>query len=503
MLKPTPTASHNTRAKFAETVAAHRAGKSKGAIDAYRGIVQADPQHADAWNLLGLALYQEGQFGAAEDPIRRAIALKPKVAYYHGNLGLALQAEGRHLDAEECYRSALKLEPDNVEIRNNLGTLLEAMDRLAEAEQCYAETCVRRPASADSLYNLGHVRFQQGNLAGACSVYEQGLKIAPDDAKTHWNLALALLMAGDLERGFAEYEYRWQGSIDAAGCGALPGPHWRGEPIADRRIVIYKEQGIGDTLQFSRYLPAVASRAGQLLFVCDAALERLMRFNFGHLAEILPDTRLVTATEYDVQCPLASLTLALRDAAGKVPLPAAPSYFSAPPSLRRQWRDRLASLPPGRLSVGLVWAGQPKHRIDARRSIALALWQPILDVAGVNFISLQKEPDNASRTIMRMSGVADWMDEMSDFMDTAALVSELDLVIGVDTSVVHLAGALGRPVWLLNRHESEWRWLRGRQDSPWYPTLRIFNQEQRHAWTPTLERVARALSIEAHDDPPV
>ncbi len=478
---------------FAKAVAAHRAGKLPEAMELYGAIVDANPSHADAWNLLGLVQYQDGQFSAAEPNIRRAVELSGDIGYYWGNLGLVLQSLARPAEAERCYRRGLHLEPDNVEIRNNLGTLLEHQERLAEAEQCYLEADARRGGHADCLYNLGHVRFQQGNLAGACASYEQALALAPDDPKLLWNHALALLMAGDLARGFAAYEHRWRGSIDAAAAHTLPGPQWRGEPLHDKRIVIYKEQGIGDTLQFARYLPAVASRARQVLFICDAPLERLMRFTFGHLAEIRPDTVKVKRKEYDVQCPLVSLTLALRNSDGKVPLHADTPYLAVPPSLRRQWRQRLATLPPGP-RVGVVWAGQANNRCDARRSIALEQWLPILSVPGVSFVSLQKNPDAAARTLMQRHKVTDWMDDAADFMDTAALVSELDLVIGVDTSVIHLAGALGRPTWLLNRHESEWRWLRGRQDSPWYPTLTIFNQENRDAWAPTLRRVAEALA---------
>ena len=444
-------------------------GETEAAEECYRAALRHAPGLAAAAANLGALLCRVGRWDEAEEALRRALRLAPDVPAALNSLGTALAARRASAEAEECYRRALALDPAYAEAHNNLGTLLEEEGRFAEAERALAEALRLRPDYAEAASNLGNVLVALGRLGEAERAYRLALRLRPGEASSEYNLGVALLSAGRLGEGWAGYERRW----DRRGAARreLAAPLWNGEEIGGRILLVHAEQGLGDTIQFCRFLPLL--RARHIVFEAPKKLARL-------LAGQRLGARIVASGEpllpFDLHCPLMSLPHRLGTTLETIP--AAVPYLAADPGLVAAWAARLAALPG--LKVGLVWAGNRDFAADARRSIDPALLAPLLGVPGVSFVSLQvgaRAPVTAPAL-----GLADWTGEIEDFADAAGLVAALDLVIGVDTASVHLAGALGKPVWLLNRFDSCWRWLRDRPDSPWYPTLRQFRQASPGDW---------------------
>ncbi|WP_044561068.1 tetratricopeptide repeat protein [Azospirillum sp. B4] len=464
---------------------------------------------------LGIALAKLGRFEAAEAAYRRAIELRPDNADAHSNLGNVLRHHGRWDEADSEYRQALALRPTFAEAHSNLGNVLRQRDDLAGAEAAYRQALALKPAYPEALYNLGHVLLDQGrtadaiahyraalalnpglveahnNLASACKAlgdmdgaiagYQAALAIDPRYAEARYNLGLAWLGLGDYARGWAAYEWRWASPDFRAHHRPFAQKTWRGENAAGATVLLHAEQGLGDTLQFCRYIPLAAARCGRVVVEVPSSLLRLLRASPALTAtgavEII--ARGAPLPAFDLQCPLMTLPLALDTRLETIP--ATVPYLAAP----------AISPAAGRPRVGLVWAGNPTYKPDRRRSLTRPQVEALVTACPmVDFHSLQKDPDAAGGL---PAGVVDRMERVTDFADTAALIQTLDLVVSVDTSVVHLAGALGRPVWLLNRFDSDWRWLRDRDDSPWYPTLRQFRQTRPGDWDEVLARVIAAL----------
>jgi TPR repeat/Glycosyltransferase family 9 (heptosyltransferase) len=329
----------------------------------------------------------------------------------------------------------------------------------------------------------------------AVTAYDHAIAIRPDFAHARFNLGAARLLSGDFARGWEEYEWRWDTEQLVAAKRNFAQPQWRGSnDVAGKTVFIHAEQGLGDTLQFCRYVPGVAARGARVIFEVPKPLLTMMGTLRGAVeivatGEPLPD--------FDIHCPLLSLPLAF--ATRLETIPSQTPYLAAPDDKIAAWRDRLGERK--RPRVGLVWAGNPRkelpgsNRIDQQRSIRFDQLAPVLDVAGCEFYSLQKGDDAVMqlRASALRDRVVDWTDELQDFSDTAALIENLDLVIAVDTSVAHLAGALAKPFWLLNRYTTCWRWLLDRDDSPWYSTARQFRQDDRRDWNDVMARVQAAL----------
>jgi hypothetical protein len=422
-------------------------------------------------------LREQGQLDAAEAALQEAIRLDPASAKALNNLGNVLGDRGALAAAERAYRDAIALDPALPEPHNNLGHLFRRQNRLPEAEANLRAALNLAPNLVDARINLGNVLVDQGQYAAAEEQYCAALALAPHNADAQYDLGALHLLTGQWEAGWAGYEARWR----RRGCKArtMAAPAWQGEPLAGRTLLLHAEQGFGDTIQFCRYIPALTASA-HVIVEAPVPLLRLLRSLAGG-AELVASGEALPA--HDVQLALPSLPAVLRTTLDTIP--ADSPYLYADPAT---WRRRLAELPG--LRVGVAWAGNVDYALDSRRSIPPAQFAALADVPGVSLISLQKSAPGAALPGL----VRDWTAELHDFADTAALIAALDLVISVDTSVIHLAGALGRPAWLLNRFDSCWRWLTDRIDSPWYPTVTIFRQSSPLDWASVLSDVAARLA---------
>ncbi|MDE1146679.1 MAG: tetratricopeptide repeat protein [Azospirillaceae bacterium] len=466
-------------------------GKADEALAAYAAAGRAVPDHAPAFLGIGNIFAQQGRGQDAIAAYSHALTLAPDWPEALTNLGLALQTADRLDEAVQLHRRAATLAPDYVNAHVNLGTALQLLGRGDEAVASYRRAVALEPAHAANLSNLGQALAEQGKVDEALAVHAQAAERAPADPVVRFNQALTHLLAGDDARGWPQYGWRWRGGVPNLKDRGLPMPEWQGEDLASRTLLVHAEQGLGDTLQFMRFLSRLPP-AGRVVFEVQAPLAPLLRQGLD-----APGIEVVTQGQplppADLHLPLMSLPhrLGVADEAG---LAATGPYLGVAEADAARWR---AALPADRLKVGVAWSGNPRHRADRLRSIPLTdlakQLEPVLtarpDVAPYA-VQTDRRPGDAA--ILDRMGVA--APELADFTDTAALVANLDLVITVDTAVAHLAGALGRPVWLLLPFAPDWRWRLGRDDTPWYAATRLFRQERQGDWTAPLARVATALT---------
>ncbi len=386
--------------------------------------------------------------------LRSAVALDANIPEAWANLGNELSNDFQYDEAMDCYQRALKLRPDFADAHCNLGALLQKT---------------------------------LPTLDPAIAAYEKAIAIEPNFALAHWDLGLALLLRGDYARGLPEYEWRWRTETVVV-PRKFPQPHWDGGDLGGRTILLHAEQGFGDTIHMARYVPLVAARGGKVILECQPPLRRIMQGLSGAQQVVAAGEHLPA---FDVHCPLLTLPLVFRTTAQTIP--ASVPYVRADRELARQWSERL---PPesGHPLVGLVWAGRPENKNDRNRSMRLADFAPLAAVKNARFVNLQLGPaaDQIRRSPARLE-LLDFTSDLRDFADTAALVANLDLVIAVDTAVAHLAGALAKPIWILIPTMPDWRWMLDREDSPWYPTMRIFRQKTRGDWSDVMDRVKHEL----------
>jgi tetratricopeptide (TPR) repeat protein len=494
------------------------AGKLDQAIATYRRVLRAHPGLPEVHNNLGAALLAHGDQADAEAEFRTAIALRADFAEALGNLTallgraerfaealpaaraacavnpqnpalLEMQADawrglGEYEQALEAYAAALALQPNRYSARFGIAETLRLQRNGPAAEQALRALVEELPEFWQSHHDLANVLRDQGRFAEAEAAYRRALSLRetraaallPKDNDIRYNIAITDLSAGRLREGFAQYDSR----LAKYRVRALPGRAWAGEPVRNRTVFVDSEQGLGDTIQFVRYIPALAAKGARVILRAPVPLLRLLH-GFPGVAALVP--RGGDAPEYDVHCQLMSLPDRLRIGD---PMPMEVPYLAADPAAAAAWRDRLAALPGRR--VGLVWAGNPGFAADHLRSIPLPDLAPIGAVPGISFVSLQKDAPAQPGFPL-----ADFTAELADMADTAALIEALDLVISVDTGVAHLAGALGKPVWLLNRFDTCWRWLTVREDSIWYPSLRLFRQTAPGDWSGPIAAAAAAL----------
>jgi hypothetical protein len=391
----------------------------------------------------------------------------------------------------ESYDRALKLNPRYTLCAVNRSAALDALGRPQEALAGLDTALALDPADFGALNNKATILKSLGRIEEALPLYRRALERAPNDANTQSNYAMACLLTGDFESGWRAFEHRWAKAENAGKRPALAFPEWNGEPLEGRRILVYAEQGLGDIVQFSRYLPLLQAVGAHVAFLVAPKMHALLSAAFPGVA-LVGDIARAQASACDFQ--VALMSLPLRFGTRLETVPAAIPYLKADPSRSARWRERLG---PHGFKIGIAWQGNPNVSVDAGRSLPLAQFAP-LAIGGVRLISLQKNEGAEQRAAapMAVEDLGPGFDAGRDsFVDTVAVMENLDLVITSDTSIAHVAGAHGRPVWVALRHVADWRWLQGRADSPWYPTMRLFRQDAPNAWAGVVAAMRSALAI--------
>jgi tetratricopeptide (TPR) repeat protein len=459
------------------------------AVVSYEEALRLKPDLAETHNNLANLLRHQGKLEQAVASYQKALHIKPRYAEAYCNLGLVLLEQGRLTEAEASQKNAICIDPTIAEARLNLGVIYAEQGKLTEAAECYEEALRLRPNYAQAFNNLGVVHAVQGRYTEAAGCYEQALCLNPDDADAHLNLAYSWFFRGDFEAAWPEYEWRWKRrGFSQPSFGQ---PTWDGTSIHGQTILVFAEQGMGDTLQFIRYAPLVKCLGARVLVQCQGPLLRLLATCRGIDRLVREGNPL---PHFDVQVPLLSLPRIF--GSNLTNIPATIPYLHVDRELCSHWQRELSSHEV--FKVGIAWQGSPEHQRDRRRSVHLRKFEPLAGVPGVRLVSLQKGPGRDQLPLMvdRLN-ILDTADRLDDFADTAALLVNLDLVITVDTAVAHLAGALGIPVWVVLPFDADWRWLLDREDTPWYPTMRLFRQTTWGDWAGVFERVTAALQEQA------
>ncbi len=448
----------------------------------YQEVLRQKPDSAETCVNLGVVCMDRNELDEAVGLLRRAIEMRGRFAEAYSNLGGVLTRQGNAEEAIVVLEQALRLKPDSSEARNNLGIALAAEARFGEAEVRYRQVIDQNPQHADAIYNLGIALLKQGRVASAIEQFDQAIALAPDYAEAHHNRSAALLLSEDFADGLPEYEWRFR-SRDYGGFKSR-WPLWQGEPLAGRTIVLVAEQGWGDTFQFIRYAQLVKQQAARVIAECPASLHAVLAQTPGVDEWISPES---PAPAADFCVPLLSLPYRLGTTYATIP--ADVPYVFADETLVETWRERLGEHQDFR--IGIVWQGNPRFPDDRWRSIPLAAFAPLATLPNVQLVSLQKHA--GLEQIATVAGdwpFVDLNDRIENFADTAAVMRHLDLVISCDTAPAHLAGALGVPVWVALPVVPDWRWLLEREDSPWYPAMRLFRQTAWGQWDEVFARMA-------------
>ncbi len=458
-------------------------GNAPAARDILRTAAALEPKNAATRNSLGAAFLACGAVGEAESCFRLALTLEPEFAIAHSNLGKLLREQGNDADAATHCLKAVELEPGRAQSWNNLSVTLISQNRLPEAGKAAVRATKLAPDLAEAHNNLGTVLDALGRHDEALPCFERAVALEPDYAEAHFNRALAWLTAGDYARGWPEYE--WRLKLNAGATARVPGPAWKGEPLDGKTILLLAEQGLGDTIQFVRFVPALAARGARVVLACPAPLGPLLEGAPG-ISQIIAGRGKAPAFDFHAALPSLPHRLGvtldtLPAAAPYLPKPAMPMALKAPDGAR--------------LKVGIAWAGSPANKINRRRSCPIQRLEPLLALPDIAFYSLQVGR-NAADLKRHAAGqrVQDLSPRLGDFAAAAAAMAALDLIVTIDTAMAHLAGALARPVWVMLSRGGDWRYLREREDSPWYPTMRLFRQPAPGDWAAVVARVADELS---------
>lgn len=516
---------HTLQQTYDSAVREHQAGRLREAEALYRQVLARQPNHANTFHMLGNLAFQVGQVPPALELIRHAIAINPGIPEYHKSLGQVLsvagqpeeslaalhkaialrpeyaeayfhlgntlQDQGKLAEAIVSYEQARRLEPDIPQVYSNLGVAYKRTGQQAKAIASFQRAVELWPEFAEAWNNLGGALQDDGQWSQAMEAVGRAMALRPDYPEAQTCLGLMLLLQGDYSKGWPLYESRRfaqrigkKRTIDPK----FPQPVWDGSDLAGKRILLCAEQGLGDTIHFVRYGPMVAARGGEVMLRCQPELRLLLEGRCG-IGQIV--TTGDPIPEFDVYSLLLSLPGIFQTTTQTIPAPI--PYLYADTVLAGQWRRQLSKVS-GRLKVGLVWAGGAYNTNDLNRSLRLEAMSALAHAADVQFISLQKgEASSQAKAPPAGMKLLDWTDQITDFADTAALVENLDLVITVDTAVAHLAGAMGKPAWVLLPFSPDWRWMLNRSDSPWYPTIRLFRQPRAGDWATVMRDVATAL----------
>jgi tetratricopeptide (TPR) repeat protein len=495
-IKPDYAEAHNNRADVLQEF-----GRLEEALQSYDRALELKPDSAESHSNRGHVLLKLGRLEAALQSFECALRIKPEHAEAHGNRGRALLRLGRLEEALQSFERALQLKPDYASAHSSRGYALQELGRFEEAIRSYQRALQLSPDYPEAYVNLGVWHYARNEPEAAIANFNRAIEIRPDLAWAYMNRAHAELLAGDFASGWVDYEWRWKAMPYVVDSRYPDGTRWSGcEPLIGKTIVLYSEHGFGDALQFCRYAKQVAASGATVILEVGRPLAALLR-NLEGVSQLV--VRGEALPGFDYHCPLMSLPWAFRTTLSTIP--AEVPYLVGDPVKAGLWKEKLG--PRTKFRVGLVWASglrpnRPEFsQVSRRRDVPLAKLAPLRN-SQIEFYSLQKGQRAESELAeLKASGwqgpeLIDFTESLSDFADTAALIENLDLVISVDTSVAHLAGALAKPVWIMNRFDTCWRWLLDRTDSPWYPTARLYRQQRLGDWEAVVERVRIDLFAE-------
>lgn len=486
-IKPADAETWTSRGRTATTLT-----QLSDALVSYQRVLDIDPRDANAAYRCGLLLRALGRPAEALSCLKRCDELLPHHAGVLEQLGVTLHILKRYEEAFDHSRRAHELNPASPEICNNAGASLQYLRRDTEALTWFDKALALRPDFIMALINKASSLAQSRRIDETIAAYRQVKAIDPGNTEADSYLSLIYLLTADFEAGWEGYKLRWNAQMRPESAPAPRQHPWTGqEDVNGKTILIFPDEGFGDTIQFARYIPMLAARGAQVVLIVDEALRPLLSGLPG-VTQCLPKP-VAALPPFDLHCPIGMLPLAFETRLDTIPATA--SYLPPPAEARvQEWERRLADRlgPATKLRVGLTWSGNAQHSNDHNRSLALRTLRPLLDV-DAHFISLQKAPKPEDKALLDASPIIDLTSHLADFAETRALVECLDLVISVDTSVVHLAAASGRPTWILLPYLPDWRWLLDRDDSPWYPTARLFRQGETRSWEDVVEQVRRAL----------
>lgn len=482
------------QARFNQGLEHHQAGRLAEARAIYEGILAIDKRHSDSLHLLGMVAHAEGDLETAESLVRQALKLQPRADIYHNNLGNVLKDLRRPDEAFEHYRKAFALNPSNPWACTNLGASYADHGQPDKAIEHYEKALRLNPDFYDALFNLALTLRGLGRFERAEDCLRRAIAAIPEKAEAHYTLGQLLLLGGRFAEGWPEYDWRWRLGHYAwlrEIHGPFSQPQWNGEPLHGRTILVYAEQGMGDTIQFMRHLPDVVARGGRVVFAVHPRLKRLI----GEIPGVrVVDLDGVPLPPFDVHVPLLSLPRVL-GIMSVAEIPPAPPYLRADAQRVARWRARLAHVPGFR--VGIAWQGNPRALIDKGRSPPLAAFEAIARIPGVSLVSLQQQ-DGMEQLATLPPGMAverpeDGVDTEGAFLDTAAIMECLDLIVVSDSAIAHVAGALGRPVWVPLQKVPDWRFLLDGETTRWYPSMRLFRQQTAGDWPSAFAAIASAL----------
>jgi len=502
-----------------------KAGREKDAVQAYKQAIELNPTFAEAYNNLAIVWQSLDDYDKAIEASRQALTWLPEQSGFHNTLGYSLQQNGQNEQALESFKTAVKYQPNHPEPLNHMGVIYTELEQYDQAISClrqaialatdYAEAhnhlgmaytgagqlgdaiaafkqaLALEPDFIQALYNLGNAQLAQGHCDQAIRTFHQCLAMDPDYALAHWNLSHALLLDGQYEHGWTHYAWRRHPDLDIEIYPyPLKGAAWDGQPFPNQRLLVHFEQGYGDSIQFARFLTQVKALGGTVIMQVRESLARVFETIDGIDELVTVDkTGFVDNIEYDLHASLFDLPRLFNTTLDTL---TGTAYITCPQDLAESWKPRIKS---NLFKVGLVWAGSPIHGNDKNRSCDLAQWPPLMDLPNIQWVSLQKGPGAEQLDQSSFSQkITDLNDTIHDFGDTCAAIEQLDLIITVDTSVLHLAGAMGKPTWALLPHAPDWRWLQNRTDSPWYRSVTLFRQKTPGHWEDVLQEVRSRLA---------
>jgi tetratricopeptide (TPR) repeat protein len=458
-------------------------GRFEESLMMFQRLIQVQGPRANYFQIIGDLLRELKRIPDAEVAYRKAVELDPNLAEGWAGLALLLHEKGDMPASIPLYEKACAIKPDVVTTLSNFGLALVGTGQLERGFQAYHRALELRPDFPNALNNLGNAYREKLDMPKTLECYDRALFFKPDHHDARWNRSLLLLLLGRFEEGWLEYEWRWLKFPEERRNFAQA--RWDGFDISGKRVLLFAEQGFGDTIQFARFIPLVAERGAKVVVECQPELAALIKTAGG--AEIVVE-RGETVPPTDYQCPLMSLGRVFATDADNIPRKV--PYLRADTASIAYWREKLRPQD-GTLKVGIAWAGAARHHRDRERSMKRSMFAPLRALPEVSFFSLQKGPP-ANESADRFP-LIDHTNDLKTFADTAAMMENLDLIISVDTSVVHLAGALGKPIWTMIPFLPDWRWLLEREDTPWYPTMRLFRQNKANDWSDVVDRLLESL----------